>query len=630
VDWILAYTGSNARVLDYKRRWTGQDVQRILTRSTNADWDDLFQDSGYVVPWAGVRLHDQGASNYLAISPDAAVRAGTAQGSFHNMGRRISGSGAHGTTLRNRCTAILTALEAATPPAATLALEGGPPPASQLTWDGATPEQLAFKRRVYETQVSRAGRGRRFVANVPKGELDTIEGGHQARTAVAEACRRLLADARAAGGADRAAIASAYRSVARQFANWNGNFARYYGQTAAARAKAPGGEHGEQAAELLARHIGGILAAPGYSLHNDGRAIDFRTRHDGQTLGPSTKQRKAWRDSWLFQWLSEHAAGYGFHQNLSIDEPWHWEHRAHAGAAQALGVIAAGEADVASVPLLSEHHDAGPDMILRWNEIADLSSGIDVVVHLHGFSSDRHLDLRRRKLPISGLDFAPPAPTAGMPRQPSWTGRRRPTLLVLPRGRARPGHNAAYDFPALVRVGAFAQLVDVALREFEARAGVGRRLEPRRIILTAHSGGGASLNRILGRTEGTPVDPHEVHVFDGLYGADAPGLRTWVERRLRRDVARLRAGVPDAAAYMATEGCALRTLYLHGSDRATTRPASLKVQADVDALIPAGTPYTALLKRHYRTEVARVGHMAVPYWYGGRLLVDVAADIAGP
>jgi hypothetical protein len=54
------------------------------------------------------------------------------------------------------------------------------------------------------------------------------------------------------------------------------------------------------------------------------------------------------------------------------------------------------------------------------------------------------------------------------------------------------------------------------------------------------------------------------------------------------------------------------------------------VQAVVDGLLPAATPYTALLKRRYRTEVARVGHMAVPYWYGGRLLADVGADVPGP
>jgi hypothetical protein len=110
VRWVQAYSGPNAKVNDYRTRWAGQDVQRVLTRSSNADWDDLFQNSNYAVPWAGVRLHDQGAANYLAISTDPAVRAGTAHGSFHNMGRRISGSSRYGDLFRRRCAQILDAL----------------------------------------------------------------------------------------------------------------------------------------------------------------------------------------------------------------------------------------------------------------------------------------------------------------------------------------------------------------------------------------------------------------------------------------------------------------------------------------------------------------------------------------
>ena len=652
VRWIQAYSGSSAKVNEYRTRWAGQDVQRVLTRSGNADWDDLFQQSGYAVPWAGVRLHNQGAGNYLAISADPAIRAGTGPGSFYNMGRRISGSASYGDLFRRRCQQILDGLAAAVPPAApdAQALEGGPPPSSELEWDGATADQLAFKRRVYDTQVRRSARGGRFVPSVPASELGDIEGGHKARTAAADACRRLLADARAALAAAQAAgdaparavqrigVVSAYRSVRAQFNAWNAGFARYYQRTAARRQAAPGGEHGEQATELTARYIGGILASPGYSLHNDGRAVDLRTVEGGHTLGASTDQRDAWRRSWLFGWLTGNAARYGFFQNLSIDEPWHWEFRAAAAApgaqglsAVALGAVASGQADVQTVALLAEHHDAGPDMVLRWNDIADLSAGIDVVVHLHGFSGDRHLDLRTRKLPLSGLDFVAPVLPANVhaPAQPAWTGRRRPTLLVLPRGRARPGHPAAYDFPALVRPNGFAQLVDVALREFETRVGAGRRVEPRRMVLTAHSGGGAPLNRILARTADTPLDPHEVHVFDALYG-DPSGVRGWATRRLRRDVERLQRGVPDPAAFMATEGGALRILYLHGSERATTRPGSLAVQATVHALIPRGTALTDLLDRRYRTEVARVSHSLVPYWYGGRLLADAAADVPGP
>jgi LAS superfamily LD-carboxypeptidase LdcB len=67
------------------------------------------------------------------------------------------------------------------------------------------------------------------------------------------------------------------------------------------------------------------LAAPGYSLHNSGIAIDFRTRQGRHNLGPSTAQIALWNRSWFFRWLSANAANFGFAQNPNINEPWHWE-----------------------------------------------------------------------------------------------------------------------------------------------------------------------------------------------------------------------------------------------------------------------------------------------------------------
>lgn len=73
--------------------------------------------------------------------------------------------------------------------------------------------------------------------------------------------------------------------------------------------------------------IGGILAevaAPGYSEHHTGRAIDFAS-DECDTLSERFETTQA------FRWLKEHAQEYGF--NLSfprgnpygfIYEPWHW------------------------------------------------------------------------------------------------------------------------------------------------------------------------------------------------------------------------------------------------------------------------------------------------------------------
>jgi hypothetical protein len=686
VDHIKGYSGTNACVLTYKGRWTAP-TQDVLYASSNEDWDTLFQGSDYVIPFAGIRLHNAAAGNYLDISTDATIRSGTAPGSFYRMGLRISGSKGYASIFKDRCLQVLTALASATPPAAAvpaappaagaapaapvsahglwaspLGDPTGPPPSSSLTWAGSTPEQLAFMQSVYDTHVRRSARGRRFVANVPAAELGPIEAGAQARRAAAEHCRALLANARvalaaaqAAGDAharsvERISIVSAYRSVSQQFASWQRLFPRYYRETQTQRQALPGGEHGEQAAEMLARHIGAVLGAPGYSLHNDGLAIDFGTREASHDLGASTAHRRLWRASWLFEWLMAHGASCGFHQNTSIDEPWHWEYRgvpagtapapavavvpaapaAQGLAAYALGTIAAGQADVPTVAMLASHHDRGPDMVLRWNAIADPSAGIDVVVHLHGFSTDRRLDLRQRKLPLSGLDFAPPVLPAsfGAPAQPPWTGRTRQSLLVLPRGKAREGHGMAYDFPALTREGAFAELVRVALLEFASCTGLSAPPPLRRLILTGHSGGGAPVDRILARIGDGPGDPHEVHVFDGLYG-DPSGLRGWVDRRLRRDVAAL-GSAADAAVYMATGGGGLRVLHTAGVPHGTTRPNSLALQAYVGRRIPTGMPFTETLQRHYRVEPSAVAHTFVPVWYGGRLLADVTATIPGP
>jgi len=687
VRWVQAYTGTQAKVVQFRTAWTGQGVERVLSRSSNADWDDLFQNSDYVIPWAGIHLHATRAGGYLAISPDAATRLGTAQGSFHNMGRRISGSGTYGALFKRRCVQILDALPsdaapsgatpapAAQPPRAQT-LEDTPPPASELTWAGAAAAQLAFKRRVYDIQVARSRRVRAFVANVPRAELAAIPGTQvQMRGAAAEACGRLLAaaataltDAKARGdalamAAEPLGAGSGYRSVSTQFNNWNAGFVNYYDQTRAQRTAAPGGEHGEQAAELTARHIGSILGAPGFSLHNNGLAIDLTTKQGASRLGASTRQRAAWRASWAWTWLTANAARFDYFQNTSIDEPWHWEYRPPATTAtppvslgiatpagygfesHALAVIPAGEHAVAALPLLATHHDRGPDLILRWNSIADLAVGIDIVVHLHGFSSDRHLALDANKLPISGLDFAAPVAPAALraPAQPAWSGRTRPTLLVLPRGRARPGHPAAYDFPALTAPQGLSGLVDASLRAFEARVGAGAgAARPARVILTAHSGGGAALDAILQRTAGTALDPHEVHVFDALYSRPV-GLRAWVERRLRADVALLtaaRGGTSNGAVAdpLAAAG-GLRVLYLAarpgtnpqtGRPWVSTEPGSLQIRDAVRASIPAGQPFTAALERRYRVETAAIGHSLIGYWYGGRLLADVTATIARP
>jgi hypothetical protein len=110
IDFVQAYTGGDATVLDAQSRWSGLTRDQVAYASTNADWDALFQQSSYVVPAAGVRSHSQGAGGYLDIATDPGVRHGKERGSYAFMGQRISGSASYGALFSQRCQQLRAAL----------------------------------------------------------------------------------------------------------------------------------------------------------------------------------------------------------------------------------------------------------------------------------------------------------------------------------------------------------------------------------------------------------------------------------------------------------------------------------------------------------------------------------------
>lgn len=209
---------------------------------------------------------------------------------------------------------------------------------------------------------------------------------------------------------------------------------------------------------------------------------------------------------------------------------------------------------------------------------------VDVVVHLHGFSGrGRRMSLVDDKEPRSGLDLVDPD-------HPATQGRRGPTLLVLPRGHfhgGRSGHG--YSFPALTPPGALSRLVDDAVRRFAEETGV--RATRGKLILTAHSGGGAALMSILRH-----LDPDEVHSFDALYTDPAP-LIAWVRRR------------------KAAGSGALRVLFRAGEGTAAN-------SRRVAAALGPGSP-------SFRVERTTVAHNDIPRTFGWRLLADASADLPG-
>ncbi len=214
-----------------------------------------------------------------------------------------------------------------------------------------TPDQIAFRDRVLNAHIARSrkhlGAAKR---DLSPGELHVVAGTDiKMRLEAAPAAGRLLAaanaalaKAQAAGHADalrtvRISANSGYRSSAVQRKLWLGYFMAkrgYYDRTQAAREGLPGGPHSEQAVAYMLTPVkaggfglSGRIAAPGYSNHQGGIAIDFwQNRKKGHEIqnDSNDKARAKWRSTWFHGWLKANAANFGF-QPIPTEE-WHWEY----------------------------------------------------------------------------------------------------------------------------------------------------------------------------------------------------------------------------------------------------------------------------------------------------------------
>jgi hypothetical protein len=256
---------------------------------------------------------------------------------------------------------------------------------------------------------------------------------------------------------------------------------------------------------------------------------------------------------------------------------------------------------------LAGHNGMGENLAIIWNDMAGAPSAVDVVVHLHGYSSmPADGALLPAKLTTSGVDL---------------TGRARPTIAVIPRGRKiSPDEVAAgpkanpdrYTFPALLAGGGqgLDNLIAFALAYFRTQivGNGGADIPVARRIITAHSGGGAALNALLASFATRPsCDPHEVHAFDALYG-DTTALVDWVRSRMERDRSL-------GADQLATHGGGLRIVYRDGTSAASTAVAQV--------LPAAGDP----LQPAYRADTTTAPHEQVAAVHGPMLLVDVRSDL---
>jgi hypothetical protein len=257
-----------------------------------------------------------------------------------------------------------------------------------------------------------------------------------------------------------------------------------------------------------------------------------------------------------------------------------------------------GEVYLRDTPVLRGHAGTQPDLFLRWNEVPEEATAIDVVVHLHGFSQQGGEMLLAEKLPRCGLELS---------------GRRRPTLAVLPRGNWI--RRTWYDFPALIAAGGMDALVEYAVERFAGKVGGGRQIAVDRLILTAHSGGGMPAVDALA---GMRRQPDELHIFDGLYGRDpAAGdplqgiehIEAWLGARF--------AAEPQQPG-------ALRIVYIENQTGAFSRAVGHLIEQHLKAVTPELVP---ILAPRYRVERSLVPHSYVAAVCGPMLLEDPGADI---
>lgn len=287
------------------------------------------------------------------------------------------------------------------------------------------------------------------------------------------------------------------------------------------------------------------------------------------------------------------------------------ENESEGGVAVA-AVIEPGEEVIERVPLLASHRGMPPDLVLRWNHVPADAATVDVAVHFHGYSDrGERMNLVSDTLPRSGLDFGDPDAAAG-----AAPGRDRPTLCILPRGNFFGGSTErGYNFPSLIAPEAFEAFLTYALQRFAAATG---RATPAvaRLLLTAHSGGGAALLRVV-----RSARADEVHLFDALY-QQPTSLITWAKRRIAEDRTEAEHRSPEAAeAYLREHGGVLRATYIPTEG---TTPYNVALHNALCASIP---PSPVQLHRRFRVQRTSRGHANLPRGYGWRLLADPAVDL---
>lgn len=115
VEFIQTYTGNNPVIARYRQAWAGMDPDLVCTKSTNEDWDALFEEPECIVACRAIGLHSRANGNYLNLSTCAATLTSSnpVPGSLYRMGLCINGGAAYAETFRQRVMELITAIKLA-------------------------------------------------------------------------------------------------------------------------------------------------------------------------------------------------------------------------------------------------------------------------------------------------------------------------------------------------------------------------------------------------------------------------------------------------------------------------------------------------------------------------------------
>ncbi len=189
-----------------------------------------------------------------------------------------------------------------------------------------SPENLAIRKKVYEQHVANTrALGKPFTYNLDSTQTREVD--HSGKVLLNDAADwldKLLAQARSDLKNKNVTIKilSGYRTAENQFSGWVKSFPAYFYWALHKKGLSRNDING------IANYIGMNLAAPGFSNHNHGLAVDFGAQEGANTFtvdtNPEHKHKIFWETkSLLWSWLNQHAATFHFYPYKQ--EPWHWE-----------------------------------------------------------------------------------------------------------------------------------------------------------------------------------------------------------------------------------------------------------------------------------------------------------------